>query len=426
MISRGELGGFRRPAQRDRGMVNQSFRDAIDIVNNGERDFAAGLSGFASFYCHGSSLLRGVVFMAVSFAQLQILARERSPGRRHELLSALLDAMFEPAHGPSVEERDRFDEMVARVLDDIEPLARQELAGRLAAGPDAPRRVVVRLAHDIIAVAAPVLTCSPVLGDDDLAPLARAQSQDHLLAIARRERLSERITDILVDRGDAAVLDGIAENLGARFSATGAAMLTDKARLRETLWRRLANRADLAGPIADRLTLVDPIAAGTCDLRREPALPGEMRETPAARRRAAAARARPPDQLADLLAAGTLRLSEAVVELADGDRVSDLAVLLCRRTAVKPHGFVRSLLAPDEAPLMKMCRAAGLDLESFSAVLRLRRRRRPFGAGAIGRLLRAYQALPVPPDALPSTPPTDDPEECAAGARQQGLRRPTD
>jgi hypothetical protein len=49
MISRGELGGFRRPAQRDRGMVNQSFRDAIDIVNNGERDFAAGLSGFASF-----------------------------------------------------------------------------------------------------------------------------------------------------------------------------------------------------------------------------------------------------------------------------------------------------------------------------------------------------------------------------------------
>jgi uncharacterized protein (DUF2336 family) len=411
-------------------MVNQSFRDAIHIVNNGERDFAAGLSGFASFYCHGSSLLRGVVFMAMSFAQLQILARERSPGRRHELLSALLDAMFKPAHGPSVEERDRFDEMVARVLDDIEPVARQELAGRLAAGPDAPRPVVVRLAHDIIAVAAPVLTCSPVLGDDDLAPLAWAQSQDHLLAIARRERLSERITDILVDRGDAAVLDGIAENLGARFSATGAAMLIDKARLRETLWRRLANRADLAGPIADRLTLVDPIAAGTRDLRREPAktpaLPEEMQETPAARRRAAAARARPPDQLADLLAAGTLRLSEAVVELADGDRVSDLAVLLCRRTAVKPHGFVRNLFAPDEAPLMKMCRSAGLDLESFSAVLRLRRRRRPFGAGAIGRLLRAYQALPVPPDALPSTPSTDDPEECAAGARQQGLRRLTD
>ena len=80
-------------------------------------------------------------------------------------------------------------------------------------------------------------------------------------------------------------------------------------------------------------------------------------------------------------------------QLADGDRVSDLAVLLCRRTAVKPRGFVRNLFAPDEAPLMKMCRAAGLDLESFSAVLRLRRRRHRFSAGAISEILRSYQAL---------------------------------
>src|ERR1700680_1419961 len=110
--------------------------------------------------------------MAMFLAQLQLLARERLPGRRHELLRLLADALFDPAQGPSVEERDRFDEVVAKLLDDIEPPARQELAERLAAAPDAPRRVAVRLAHDIIAVAAPMLSRSPVLGDDDLAPLA--------------------------------------------------------------------------------------------------------------------------------------------------------------------------------------------------------------------------------------------------------------
>jgi hypothetical protein len=43
---------------------------------------------------------------------------------------------------------------------------------------------------------------------------------------------------------------------------------------------------------------------------------------------------------------------------------------------------------------MKTCRAVWLELESFSAVLRMRRRRRPFGTADVGRLLRAYQAMP--------------------------------
>jgi hypothetical protein len=57
---------------------------------------------------------------------------------------------------------------------------------------------------------------------------------------------------------------------------------------------------------------------------------------------------------------------------------------------------VRDLFASEETALMKTCRAALLDLESFSAVLRMRRRRRPFGTANVGRLLRAYQALPPP------------------------------
>jgi uncharacterized protein (DUF2336 family) len=106
-----------------------------------------------------------------------------------------------------------FDDILQRVLDEL-PFARQELAERLAARADVPPRVVVKLAADTIAVAAPVLTHSPVLQDDDLAGLAREKSQDHLLAISNRSWVSERITDILVDRGDSLVLDSCRKRRG--------------------------------------------------------------------------------------------------------------------------------------------------------------------------------------------------------------------
>ncbi len=353
--------------------------------------------------------------MAVSFTRLQMLARERLPEQRHAFLRALTDAFFETSPAMSDKECELFDEIVERVLDEVEPMARQELAERLAERADAPHRIVVRLAGDIIAVAAPVLTRSPVLMDDDLAPLALHQSQDHLLAISRRDRLSERITDILVGRGDTLVLDAVVENRGARFSAPGAAALAEKARTHETLWRRLADRADLVALIAERMTpaLAESMAAETARRglglasTQSQTLLQEMRNTLAARLDAAAARARPLDELVDQIGAGNMRMGDAVIELADADRVSDLAILIGRRAGVECHVFVRDLLAPDEKALMETCRAAWLELESFSALLRMRRRRRPFGAGDIARILRAYQAMPVPRDAVRAVPESE-------------------
>jgi uncharacterized protein (DUF2336 family) len=336
--------------------------------------------------------------MTISLIQLQSLARERLPGKRHELLRALTDGLFELEHELSMKERELFDDIVERVLDDIEPLARQELAERLASRADAPHRIVVRLAGDIIAVASPVLMHSPVLLDDDLAPLASGKSQDHLLAISRRTQLSPRITDILVDRGDAIVLDTVAGNLGARFSGPGAAILVDKSLTSDTLWR-LAQRADLAVHVAARLTpamaksmTAEATRRGlTLDPKLTQALLTQMRQTLADRLAASVARARPLGELIDGIESGSLRLCDAVIELADADRLFDLAVLVGERAGIDHQTFVLHLFAADEKALMRTCRAAGLDLESFSAILRLRRRRRPFSAADITRLLRAYQ-----------------------------------
>jgi hypothetical protein len=125
---------------------------------------------------------------------------------------------------------------------------------------------------------------------------------------------------------------------------------------------------------------------------------------------AAARPAAPPlDDVINLIAVGNLPLCDAVIELADADRVVDLAMLMCG--SIGCDGFISDLVAPNEEPLMRMCRAALLDLNAFSAVLRLRRRHHhPFSADDVGRLLRAYQALPAAaepakPEHEPRSPP---------------------
>ncbi len=118
---------------------------------------------------------------------------------------------------------------------------------------------------------------------------------------------------------------------------------------------------------------------------------------PIAPHETAAARAavRPLDEVISLVAVGNLPLCDAVIELADADRVVDLAMLMCG--SIGCDGFISDLIAPNEEPLMRTCRAALLDLNAFSAVLRLRRRHHPpFSADDVAAWLRAYQALPEP------------------------------
>src|SRR5918993_589361 len=139
-----------------------------------------------------------------------------------------------------------FDEVILRLARDLEFKARVELSERLAAVPNAPLKVVRDLAFDQdIKVAGPVLERSPRLEEDDLVAIAHDRGQDHLFALSRRATLSERITDILVDRGDQRVVRSVADNDGARFSERGFSQLMKRAREDEMLQGILKTRRDI-------------------------------------------------------------------------------------------------------------------------------------------------------------------------------------
>jgi len=91
---------------------------------------------------------------------------------------------------------------------------------------------------------------------------------------------------------------------------------------------------------------------------------------------------------------GLVLLDDAVVELADADERLGLAGLIAERLALEPEDVVRALAAPSEQVLTVLCRAAGLNINGFSAVLRMRCRTR----GAIhspARALAAFHEMPV-------------------------------
>ena len=163
--------------------------------------------------------------------QLEDALGDRDLARRADILRKVTDLFVLRSGTFSEDQIALFDVVMARLLDKIEVAARAHFGSRIARLPDAPRGIVRLLASDqAIEVAGPVLAHSERLDEGALIDNAKTQSQDHLLAISGRRTLAEKVTDVLVDRGNRAVVSATAHNTGARFSEFGVSTLVRKAR----------------------------------------------------------------------------------------------------------------------------------------------------------------------------------------------------
>jgi uncharacterized protein (DUF2336 family) len=176
-------------------------------------------------------------------AQLDDALGQSDVGRRAEILRQVTDLFVAGAGSFAGEQISLFDDVMSRLLAELEVSARASFGRRMAAIPDAPPRVLRGLAlDDAIEVAEPVLSHSDRLDEPTLIEGARTKSQSHLLAISRRRVLAEPVTDLLVERGDRTVAVSVAENSGAQFSHYGFATLVERAQgdggLALTVWVR--------------------------------------------------------------------------------------------------------------------------------------------------------------------------------------------
>ena len=166
--------------------------------------------------------------------------------QRLRILQRVTDLFVAGSHSYSDEQIDLFDDVLRQLVTDVEVEARARLSHRMAGLHKAPPKLIRSLAFDDeIEVAAPVLTQSELLTDEDLIENARTKSQAHLLAIAQRLKLSETVTDVLVERGDRHVVRKVAGNRGARFSLAGYGRLTVRAQRDRKLTLTLGARNDI-------------------------------------------------------------------------------------------------------------------------------------------------------------------------------------
>jgi len=162
--------------------------------------------------------------------QLEHAFAHRDIWQRTETLRRVTDLFVSGSDRYTDDQIALFDEVMIRLVQEIDAAARAAFGRRLASIANAPPRVIRGLALDeAIDVAGPVLTHSERLDEATLIESARTSSQQHLMAISRRRVLAEPVTDVLVERGDRAVAVSVAANSGAAFSEFGYSTLVSRA-----------------------------------------------------------------------------------------------------------------------------------------------------------------------------------------------------
>lgn len=178
--------------------------------------------------------------------KLSVLADIPSEKReREEHLWKITEKFFESADSFNQNEASLFSEVMEELAYSLERQVREELARRIAKEESAPRPLVLRLAHDEIAVSKPVLRHSPVLTEDDLVEISGTKSQQHLLAISQRMEVGLRLSAVLATRGDDNVVHHLARNCEARLSDDTIDLIADRCRNSPKIQAALVDRQDI-------------------------------------------------------------------------------------------------------------------------------------------------------------------------------------
>jgi uncharacterized protein (DUF2336 family) len=318
------------------------------------------------------------------------LSKDPSATGRRELLHAVTDLfLVEPE--PNDAAKDDYSHIALQTLGHLGEGDRAAYAKRIAAENTMPRQVATKLANDpAAAVATVVLRLSPVLTDADLAAVAVTHSTQHLLAISQRTSISEKVTDILVQRGDRDVLQTVSGNDGAKLSDRGLSGLLERSAGDDRIFENLVRRTSQFTPeqgirlqrIADQVT-----ASAARDL-------AEATPFTVERKQAQERRLEVKLLVADI-EKGRRSPSEVVEMLAADDRAFDLAQVVSAISGVPSVQCLKVLLDPESTGIAVACRSIGVSPEAFRAVLDLRAARLGRSGKQLDKEVAAYADLPA-------------------------------
>jgi uncharacterized protein (DUF2336 family) len=317
------------------------------------------------------------------------------------MLRHLTDLYLVGGESYSEDEIAVIDDVFVRLVSTIEESSRALLAIRLAPLAKAPPRILRLLACDnAIEVSAPVLTHSAQVDADTLVECARTRSQDHLLAISRRQAIPEAVTDVLVERGGPPVLMSTAANAGARFSDQGFARLVVRARGDDELVERIGQRPDLPPRLFKQLLeAASEVVRTRLEAEKTHARSdiGRTVARVAARIESEALTRRPEYALAEVLVqslsqAGLLNGAKLEEFVAAG-RYEEIVAALALMAGMPGEVVERSVNDTRAESLLVLARAIGLSWQTTRSILALAGERHRRTAADIGRCTASFQRL---------------------------------
>ena len=181
------------------------------------------------------------------------LARDKSKKGR-SALAAAIDDLYSGEVGLLTEnDRTIMFDILRRLIHDVEASVRGRLAESLAARTDTPKDLILALANDKIEVAYPVLVRSDLLRDEELIEIIQQRAMEHQVAIAMRARVSEPVSDALVETENEEVITTLLSNEGAAISGPTLVRLVDDARRIAGFQQPLVYRRDLSPQLVRKL-----------------------------------------------------------------------------------------------------------------------------------------------------------------------------
>jgi len=294
-----------------------------------------------------------------------------------------------------------FGEVLNELVREVDVAARALLALRLALVRNAPAALMRSLANDDDPeVARPVLTHSRQLDDPVLVTVARTKSQEHLLAISRRESIGEVVTDVLIERGDEQVLLSLADNEGARLSDQGFERLVGHASNHEALAERVGRRKDIPPALFAKLIHT---ASEKVRIRLEAEFPQAERQIRQSIESAAIHVARRQEAEAgdlDAIRASVERIhrdgqldDEQLRSFAEDGLLNEVKVALSLMSELPMPFIEQALTREGDETLLVIARATGLSWSTVKQILRLPIWRRPATADEIRHYLARYEKL---------------------------------
>ncbi|WP_439577911.1 DUF2336 domain-containing protein [Elioraea sp.] len=331
-----------------------------------------------------------------SEVRVAVAANDQTPPQADRLLADDADervrvalarkiATLAPQLDPS--SRDRLQRLTAetlsRLVQDTAVQVRAAIADVVKDMPDAPRELILALAHDTeIPVAGPVLELSPLLCTEDLLALVHAPpGAETIGAIARRPHLNETVSDAIAATANSPAITALLRNRSAQIRENTLdaliARASDNVEWHEPLVRRphLSSRAAralsaiVAEHLVHALSTRPDLDPGTAEfLRRQvvkqvawgtPSVPTHRSDLPL-----------PTDAFA---AAGELkargRLTEAhVLAAADRGEVRMVAAMLARAADVALSVVERAANLRSAKGLVAICWKAGFSMRVAASV----------------------------------------------------------